>query len=58
MIAEDKRIPLTKEEITAELKPEKFIGRCVSQVESFVNSNVDPILKKYAGEDIKIELNV
>ena len=58
MIAEDKRIPLTKEEITAELKPEKFIGRCVSQVESFVNSNVDPILKKYACEDIKIELNV
>lgn len=58
MIAEDKRIPLTKEEITAELKPEKFIGRCVSQVESFVSSNVDPILKKYACEDIKIELNV
>ncbi len=58
MIAEDKRIPLTKEEITAELKPEKFIGRCVSQVESFVSSNVDPILEKYAGEDIKIELNV
>ena len=58
MIAEEKRIPLTKEEITAELKPEKFIGRCVSQVEKFVDTCVDPILEKYAGEDIKIELNI
>lgn len=58
MIAEEERIPLTKEEITAELKPEKFIGRCVSQVEKFVDTCVDPILKKYAGEDIKIELNI
>lgn len=58
MIAEDERIPLNKSEILAELKPEKYIGRSVSQVEEFISEYVNPILEKYYSNEIKSELNV
>lgn len=57
-IAEDERIPLTKEEILNELVPEKYIGRSVSQTEEFINETVNPIIAKYHTEDIASVLNV
>lgn len=57
-IAADDRIPLTKEEILSELDPVKYIGRCVSQTEEFVSNVIEPILKKYSTDDVKVELNV
>lgn len=57
-IAADDRIPLTKEEILSELDPAKYIGRCVSQTEEFVSNVIEPILKKYSTDDVKVELNV
>ncbi len=57
-IAADDRIPLTKEEILSELDPVKYIGRCVSQTEEFVRNVIEPILKKYSTDDVKVELNV
>lgn len=57
-IAEDDRIPLTKEEILSELDPAKYIGRCVSQTEEFVSNVAEPILKKYGTDEVKSELNV
>ena len=57
-IAADDRIPLTKEEILSELDPVKYIGRCVSQTEEFVSNVIEPILKKYSTDDVKVEINV
>lgn len=57
-IAGDERIPLTKEEILKELDPEKYIGRCVSQVEEFLNEVVKPLLNKHYTEQIVSELKV
>ena len=57
-IAADDRIPLTKEEILSELDPVKYIGRCVSQTEEFVSNVIEPILKKYSTDEVKVELNV
>lgn len=57
-IAEDDRILLTKEEILSELDPAKYIGRCVSQTEEFVSNVIEPILKKYSTDEVKVELNV
>lgn len=58
LIASDERIPLNKEEILSELKPEKYIGRCVSQIENFNKKYADPVIEKYYSEDIKSELSV
>ena len=57
-IAADERVPLSREEILAELDPDKFIGRCPSQVDEFIAGTVKPILDRYHGEEIKAELNV
>ncbi len=57
-IAADERIPLSREEIMAQLDPSKFIGRCPSQVDEFISNIVRPILERYHGEEIKAELNV
>ena len=58
LIASDERIPLNKEEILSELKPEKYIGRCVSQIKNFNKKYADPVIEKYYSEDIKSELSV
>ncbi len=47
LIAGDERIPLSKEEILAQLEPKKYIGRSVSQVEEFLNEFARPIIDKY-----------
>lgn len=58
-IAADENIPLTKEEIVAQLDPAKYVGRSVSQVEEFLADVVNPILAKYAPEtEIVAQLNI
>ena len=46
-IAEDERIPLTKEEILSQLDPKKYIGRSVSQVEEFIREVSAPVIERY-----------
>ena len=58
-IANDPDFPLTKEEIEKELEPKKYIGRCVSQVNIFINEIVNPLLKNIDTDDeIEVKLNV
>lgn len=57
-IAADERIPLTREEILAELDPKKYIGRSASQVEEFITDTVNPILEKYYNGPVTSELKV
>ena len=49
---------LTKEEIMAELAPEKYIGRCVQQVEEFVSQCAMPKIQPYVDGDIQVEINL
>ncbi|MCD7859563.1 MAG: adenylosuccinate lyase [Firmicutes bacterium] len=56
-IAADDRIPLTREEIDAQVDPRRYIGRCVSQVEEFLAEVIRPILEKYPAAQ-NAELNV
>ena len=57
-IAADARIPLTKEEILAQLEPAKYIGRSVSQVEEFLAGTVRPLLERYRAEELTAQLNI
>lgn len=57
-IAEDDRIPLSREDILIHLDPKKYIGRSVSQVENFIKTEVEPILDRYYKDEIKTELKV
>lgn len=57
-IAADENIPLTKEEITAELEPSKYIGRSASQVDEFIGEIIEPIIKKYYTKPVKADLSV
>ncbi len=57
-IAEDDRIPLTKEDILIHLDPSKYIGRSASQVEEFYEIEVKPVLDRYFKEVVKSELKV
>ncbi len=57
-IAADERIPLTKEDILVHLDPSKYIGRSVSQVEYFLETEVKPVLDRYYHGEIKSELKV
>lgn len=58
-IANDKAFGMTKDEITAAMKPENFIGRAPQQTEELVEEFVKPIIEKYKDElGIKAEVNV
>ncbi|MBQ9249191.1 MAG: adenylosuccinate lyase [Oscillospiraceae bacterium] len=57
-IAADARIPLSKDEILAELDPAKYIGRSASQVEEFLSQVVKPVLDRYAGDELTAQLNI
>ncbi len=57
-IAGDSMFGLTKEEIMAELAPEKYIGRCVQQVEEFVSQCAMPKIQPYVDGDIQVEINL
>lgn len=58
LIAEDERIPLTREEILSQLEPKKYIGRSVSQVEEFLNEFAKSIIDKYYKGETDGELSV
>lgn len=55
-LAADERIPLTKEEILSQLDPKKYIGRCPSQVEEFLEGTVKPVIDKYYKGEVGSEL--
>lgn len=57
-IAADPLFPLGKSEIEAELDPQKYIGRCPSQVDEFLRDVVYPLLKKYHASDLHSELKL
>ena len=57
-IAADARIPLSKDEILAELDPAKYIGRSPSQVEEFLAQVVRPVLDRYAGDELSAQLSI
>lgn len=57
-IAADEHFPITKEEIEAELNPALYIGRSPSQVDEFIENEVNPILEKYYSQKVKATLNV
>ena len=48
LIAADPAFGMTKEELTAHLEPNRYIGRCPEQVEEFLTEAVQPVLEKYA----------
>ena len=57
-IAEDERIPLTKEEILSQLDPKKYIGRSISQVEEFIREVSAPVIERYHSAELEGELKV
>ena len=57
-IAEDERIPLTKEEILSQLDPKKYIGRSVSQVDEFIREVSAPVIDRYHSAELEGELKV
>ena len=57
-IAADPAFPVTKEEIESELDPILYVGRSVTQVEEFIESEVKPVLDRLYTDEIKSELKV
>jgi adenylosuccinate lyase len=51
-IAADPAFPLSGENLTALLAPEKYTGRAAEQVERFLTATVDPILAGYEAVDM------
>jgi len=58
LISADERIPLTKDEILLQLKPELYTGRSASQVKEFLETVAYPMVKKYDTDGIRSELKV
>jgi adenylosuccinate lyase len=57
-IVADPLFPLSREEIDAQMAPEKYVGRAPSQVAEFLREEVAPLLERYPDESIHAELNV
>ena len=57
-LAADENIPCDKETLLANMDPDQFIGRCVSQVEDFLQNVSLPMINKYSSNDVKAELNI
>ncbi len=57
-LAADENIPCNKETLLENMVPEKFIGRCVSQVEDFLQNVSLPMINKYSSNDVKAELKI
>ncbi|MDD7671124.1 MAG: adenylosuccinate lyase [Ruminococcus sp.] len=57
-IAADDRIPLSKDEIVSQLKPELYTGRCASQVTEFLDEVAGPIIARYDTTGVEAELKV
>ncbi len=48
LMADDPAFGMSREELTAHLEPERYIGRCPEQVEEFLSQEIAPVLAKYA----------
>lgn len=57
-IANDDAFPITKAEIEEQLDPNKYIGRCVSQVSEFIEEFAQPVIDRYYAGDVAAELKV
>ncbi|MBQ5439779.1 MAG: adenylosuccinate lyase, partial [Clostridia bacterium] len=57
-IAADDAFPVTKEEIVSELDPILYVGRSVSQVNEFIETEVKPVLDRLYTDNITSELKV
>ena len=57
-IVADPLFPLSREEIDAQMAPEKYVGRAPSQVTEFLREEIAPLLKRYPDEAIQAELSV
>lgn len=57
-LAADENIPCDKETLLENMAPEKFLGRCVSQVEDFLQNVSLPMINKYSSNDVKAELKI
>ncbi len=57
-IAAEPRIPLSREEILAELDPTRYVGRSVSQVEEFLSQTVRPVLDRYPDDALVGQLHI
>lgn len=57
-LAADENIPCDKEALLANMVPEMYIGRSVSQVEDFLLNVSLPMINKYSSNDVKAELNI
>lgn len=57
-IEHDPDFPMTSDEIEAELKPEKYIGRCVNQVENFIEEIAKPCIADIGSDEVTAEINV
>ena len=54
----DPLFPLTREEIEAQMAPEKYVGRAPSQVAAFLSDEIAPLLARYPDEAMEAELTV
>ena len=57
-IVADPLFPLSREEIDAQMAPEKYVGRAPSQVTEFLREEIAPLLERYPDEAMQAELNV
>ena len=57
-LAADENIPCDKAALLANMVPEMYIGRSVSQVEDFLQNVSLPMINKYSSNDVKAELNI
>lgn len=57
-IAADPEIPMTREEIEAQMDPALYIGRAPSQVEDYIQTSVQEALTRYHKENIQEDLSV
>ena len=48
LIAADPMFGMSREELTAHLEPERYIGRCPEQVTEFLATEIQPVLEQYA----------
>ena len=60
LIAADPTFGMSREELTAHLEPERYIGRCPEQVTEFLTQHIQPVLDKYPealqGADVDLKV--